>query len=92
MVVSMRSRTASARASDSSKFDGKRKLWIGWLSVWPITDKVPGNEVSAVRKALVAAADIMKQHGVSTHTPSIDTVLMLFGRETVLRRLEKAAG
>ncbi|WP_250451742.1 glutamate--tRNA ligase [Caballeronia sp. ATUFL_M2_KS44] len=28
----------------------------------------------------------------TTHTPSIDTVLMLFGRETVLRRLEKAAG
>jgi glutamyl-tRNA synthetase len=28
----------------------------------------------------------------TTHTPSIDAVLMLFGRETVLKRLEKANG
>ena len=28
----------------------------------------------------------------TTHTPSIDAVLMLFGRETVLARLEKALG
>ncbi|SAL43658.1 glutamyl-tRNA synthetase [Caballeronia choica] len=28
----------------------------------------------------------------TTHTPSIDAVLMLFGRETVLARLEKASG
>ena len=27
----------------------------------------------------------------TTHTPSIDAVLMLFGRETVLARLEKAS-
>src|SRR5580658_47138 len=36
-----RSRTVSARATDSWKFDGKRSERIGTLSVWPMTSTEP---------------------------------------------------
>jgi len=57
--------------------------------------------VSAALKATLAAHKLkMPQLAMpvrllvagTTHTPSIDAVLMLFGRDVVLARLEKAAG
>ncbi len=38
MLFSMRKRvTVTARSVESSQFDGKRLLWIGWSSVCPAT-------------------------------------------------------
>ena len=57
--------------------------------------------ISAALKATLTAHKLKMPHlampvrllvAGTTHTPSIDAVLMLFGRETVLKRLEKAAG